>query len=101
MKAIKSLAQFEAAKVKAEKMRFQAYALEKAVADFRLQTLRKVEFKPHRTKEYVCTLCYNGRVFTVEGGGAYCTVFEQGKGKKKKIKGNVHDVRFLIALGEI
>lgn len=99
MKAIKSLAQYEAAKLKVEKMRLEAYALESAVEDFRLQTLRKVEIKDHPSKEYTSVLSYNGRKLIVEGHGAYCVV-KEGK-KKRKVSGNRHDVRFLIALGEI
>lgn len=94
-KVIKSLEAYNKAKAKAELLRKQANEIEKAADDFRLQHLRKVEYK--QTSRYVFEIkTVTGRKLKVH----FCDVYE-GKKKIATVDGGIHQARFLVALGEL
>ena len=67
--------------------------------EFRLEQLRKVEVKRN---ERSTTLLYNGRTLNVKRGmwGRF-QIKEKGKVLVNEFSGNVHDIRFAVALGQL
>ena len=94
-KVIKNLESYEKAKAKVEKLRLEAAALEKAADEFRVNNVRRVSYK--QTSRYVFEVDHlDGRKLKYNAAGDIL----DGKKKIGHAK-NVHEVRFLIAMGEI
>lgn len=101
MKAIKSIAQFEAAQEKIISLRKQIEELENARADFRLKTLRNVKIENHPSKDNTYVLTHNERKLTVVTYPIGCKVYDGKKLVRIVVDGNRHDVRFSMATGQI
>lgn len=73
--------------------------INKQLEEFRLETLRKVEMKRNASST---TLLFNGRTLNVSKDSyGYTQVKEKGKFIAKNLFGNVHDVRFAVATGQL
>jgi hypothetical protein len=93
------LADYNKLQVRAGQLRTELNKVEKQIDEFRLETLRKVEMQRN---DRSITLIYNGRKLNVtKNAFGYTQVKEKGKFIAKDLFGNVHDVRFAVAMGQI
>jgi len=73
--------------------------VQKQIDEFRLEQLRRVEVKRN---ERSTTLLYNGRRLNLKKGmwGRF-QIKEQGKILVSEFSGNVHDIRFAVAMNQL
>ena len=94
-----TLSEFHKLCNRADKLSAELHDINKQIDEFRLATLRKVTVKRN---ERSTTLTFNGRRLNVTRDAfGYTQVKENGKLVAKNFFGNIHDVRFAVALGEI
>jgi len=84
---------------RAAKLQAELGEIKQQLEEFRLETLRRVEVKRN---ERSTTLLFNGRTLNVSKDRfGYTQVKEKGKFIFKDFSGNIHDVRFAVALGQL
>jgi prefoldin subunit 5 len=84
---------------RAVKLQAELNDINKQMEEFRLATLRQVGMKRNNSST---TLTFNGRTLNVTRDlFGYTQVKEKGKFIAKDYFGNIHDVRFAVAIGEI
>jgi len=85
---------------RAAKLQAELGEIKQQLEEFRLETLRRVEIKRNNSST---TLLFNGRRLNVTRGTwpDRVRIKENGKTVTNDFFGNVHDVRFAVALGQL
>ena len=88
-------------KIKLDKARKQVAALEDQIAQIQLEALRQVEMVKNDAS---VTLLFKGRNINAKKPGRFndrYNLTENGKRIATEVFGSIHDIRFLIASGQI